>query len=76
MKTIYRLGKLSEEEQLKLDFEDALSRTIEERIELGFILMKIPIIDDVPYRVFDTIEEYRKWMDNNLPKYLGYNIVE
>ncbi len=71
-KIIYHIGKLSEEEQLKLDFEDALSRPVKERIELGFIVMKIPIIDEVPYRIFDTMDEYRRWADKNLPKWLGY----
>ncbi len=50
-----------------LYFQDGLSRTVEERIRLGFILMKLPVIDDAPYRIFDTMKEYRKWADENLP---------
>lgn len=71
MKLIYHIGNLSEDEQLKLDFNDGLSRSVEERIELGFISMKIPVLDDVPYRIFTTIKEYREWQ-KSLPKYLGY----
>jgi hypothetical protein len=71
-KLIYHIGKLEEEQQLKLDFEDALSRTVEERIELGFIPMKIPVIDEVPYRIFDTMDDYRRWANKNLPKWLCY----
>jgi len=71
-KLIYRLGKLSEKEELELSFSDGLSHTIEERIELGFIPMKIPIVDEAPYRIFDSIEEYQRWASENLPKWLGY----
>lgn len=73
-KLIYRIGRLSEEEQLKIDLRDGLSRTVEERIELGFIPMKMPVIDEAPYRIFDTMDEYRNWANKNLPKWLGYNI--
>ncbi len=68
----YRIGRLSDEEQLKLDFSDGLSRPVSERIELGFLSMKLPVIDDAPYRVFETMEEYRKWAAENLPRWLGY----
>ena len=71
-KLIYRLGRLSEEQQLELDFEDGLSRTVEERVELGFIPMKIPVIDETPYRIFDAMDDYRRWASKNLPKWLGY----
>jgi hypothetical protein len=71
-KLIYRIGKITEEEQLMLDFWDGLSRTVEERIDLGFVPVKLPVIDDMPYRIFDTMEEYRKWAEMTLPRYLGY----
>jgi len=71
-KVIYHLGKLNEKEELRLDFADGLSRTIKERIELGFIPMKIPILDEAPYRIFDSMDEYQKWATENLPKWLGY----
>ena len=56
----YIIGKNTEEEHLRLDFLDGLSRTIEERINLGWIPLKLPVIDDIPYRIFETTEEYRK----------------
>ncbi len=71
-KISYRIGRLSEEEQFKLDFTDGLSRSVYERIELGFIIMKLPVIDDENYRIFDTMEEYKKWADKNIPSWLGY----
>jgi hypothetical protein len=71
-KLFYHIGKLNDEEQLKLDMEDTLSRTAEERIELGFIPMSMPIIDEVPYRIFDSMDEYRRWAAEELPPWLGY----
>lgn len=71
-KVIYHIGKLTEEEQSKLDFSDSLSRTVYERIELGFIPIKLPVIDEKSYRIFDTMKEYRKWANENTPRWLGY----
>lgn len=71
-KLIYHIGRISEEEQLKLDFMDGISRTVEERIELGFIPMEIPIINEEYFRIFNSIKEYRNWANKNLPKWLGY----
>lgn len=68
----YKVGKGSESEHHTLDFLDGLSRTVEERIEFGFIVMKLPIIDDAPYRIFQTMEDYRRWAEISLPGYLGY----
>lgn len=72
-KAIYRIGRISEEEQLTFDFSDGLSRTVYERIQLGFIPMKLPVIDEAPYRIFSTTKEYRKWANENTPSSLGYH---
>ena len=72
-KLVYKIGKTSEKEHLMLDFLDGLSRTVDDRISLGFIPLKLPVVDDVAYRIFETIEEYRQWSEQNLPAYLGYN---
>jgi hypothetical protein len=69
---LYHIGRLSEEEALRLDFSDGLSRTVSERIELGFIPMKLPIMDVERYRIFNSTKEYRKWANQNLPSWLGY----
>ncbi len=71
-KLMYKIGKTAEEEHLKLDFLDGLSRTVEDRINLGFMPLKLPVIDDMPYRIFETMEEYRRWAEMTLPRYLGY----
>ena len=72
-KLVYNIRKTREMEHLMLDFLDGLSRTVDDRISLGFIPLKLPVVDDVAYRIFETIEEYRQWSEQNLPAYLGYN---
>ena len=49
-----------------------MARPIEERIKYGFCRMYKPVLDDAPYRVFETMAEYRKWCADNLPDYLGF----
>ncbi len=71
-KLLYKVGKTNEKEHRMLDFWDGLSRTVEDRISLGFVPIRLPVIDDMPYRIFDTMEEYRKWAERTLPPYLGY----
>jgi len=71
-KLVYKIGRTSETEHLALDFWDGLSRTVEERISLGFIPLKLPVVDDVGYRIFETMDEYRQWAEQNLLAYLGY----
>lgn len=61
------IGKNKEEVHLRLDFLDGLSRTVEERISLGWVPIKLPVIDDMPYRIFETMEEYRRWTERTLP---------
>ena len=72
-KAVYRIGKISEEEQLEFDFSDGLSRTVYERILLGFIPMKLRVIDEAPYRIFSSTKHYRKWANENTPTWLGYH---
>jgi hypothetical protein len=51
-----------------------LRRKLEDRIKYGFHRVYKPVLDDAPYRVFDTMEEYRIWCDRHLPRYLGYRL--
>jgi hypothetical protein len=71
-KLLYKIGNVSEEEHLKLDFLDGLSRAVEDRISLGFVPFKVPVIDEKPYRIFETMQDYRKWAEKELPRFLGY----
>ena len=49
-----------------------LELSVEERIRRGFRRESRPVLDDAPFRVFNTMEEYRRWCEQNLPAYLGY----
>jgi hypothetical protein len=71
-KLMYRIGRPDEEEELRLDFLDGMSRTVEERIKLGLVVFDIPVINDKPYRIFEKMQEYRKWLQKEVPRYLGY----
>ena len=53
-----------------------LERSVEHRIKYGFFRQYKPVLDDAPFRVFNTMAEYREWADKNLPEYLGYKIVK
>ncbi len=57
------------------DFEAAARRTLETRMKYAFIHTYKPVLDDEPYRSFDTMEEYRCWCEENLPDWLGYGRV-
>jgi|EndMetStandDraft_4_1072995.scaffolds.fasta_scaffold07853_11 hypothetical protein len=51
-----------------------LQRPMALRLKYGWIRKRkpIPILDDVPYRSFETTEKYRTWCEEHLPEYLGY----
>src|SRR2546422_11088573 len=62
------------------EFKEECKRTIrmsvDDRIRFGFTYEYKPILDDAPWRSFDSTEEYRRWCDENLPKHLGYGSTE
>ncbi len=41
----------------------------------AFIRTYKPVLDDAPYRSFETMSEYRQWCQDNLPDWLGYGRV-
>ena len=49
-----------------------LRRKLEDRIKYGFCLVYKPVLDDAPYRAFESMAQYREWCEENLPAYLGY----
>ncbi len=53
-----------------------MQRSIEDRLRFGFYRSYKPVLDDAPYRSFETMAEYRKWCDEKLPRYLGYHTLE
>ena len=55
-----------------LDFEAAARRPLEQRLRYAFIKTFKPVLDEAPFRSFDTMEGYRRWCEANLPSWLGY----
>ncbi|CAG0947242.1 hypothetical protein ANRL1_03854 [Anaerolineae bacterium] len=54
------------------EFEAAARRPLALRMRYAFIHTYKPVLDDAGYRSFDTMEEYRRWCEKNLPDWLGY----
>lgn len=57
------------------EFEAAARRPLAMRMRYAFIRTYKPVLDDAPYRSFDTMEDYRRWCEENLPDWLGYGRV-
>ena len=53
-----------------------LRMNVDDRIRFGFTYEYKPILDDAPSRSFNSMAEYRRWCDENLPKRLGYGSLE
>ena len=41
-------------------------------MKYAFIKTYKPVLDDAPFRAFDTMADYRTWCEANLPEWLGY----
>jgi len=54
------------------EFEAAARRPLALRMRYAFIHTYKPVLDDASYRSFNTMEEYRRWCEENLPAWLGY----
>jgi len=54
------------------EFEAAARRPLKVRFRYAFIKTYKPVMDDEPYRSFDSMEDYRRWCDEHLPRWLGY----
>jgi hypothetical protein len=57
------------------EFEAAEKRPLAQRWKYAFIKTYKPVLDDVVYRSFDTIADYRRWCAEYLPSWLGYGRV-
>jgi len=57
------------------EFEAAARRPLRQRFRYAFIRTHKPVLDDAPYRSFDTMEDYRRWCEAELPDWLGYGRV-
>ena len=54
------------------EFDAAARRPLEVRFRYAFIHTYKPVLDDAPFRAFDTTADYRQWCEENLPDWLGY----
>ncbi len=54
------------------DFEAAARRPLATHLKYSFVRIYRPVLDDEPYRSFETMEEYRRWCETALPEWLGY----
>ena len=61
-----------EHEQWIRDFEAAALRSLETRMRYSFIRTYKPVMDDASFRSFETLEDYRRWCEEELPSWLGY----
>ena len=59
------------------EFEAAARRPLQTRFRYAFIHIHTykPVLDDAPFRAFDTTADYRRWCEENLPDWLGYGRV-
>lgn len=57
------------------EFEAAAKRSLETRFRYAFIRTYKPVLDDAPFRAFDTTMDYRRWCEDNLPAWLGYGRI-
>jgi hypothetical protein len=53
-----------------------MDRPLALRIRYGFCRTYKPVLDDAPWRAFDSLAAYRAWCEANLPEYLGYRTVQ
>jgi hypothetical protein len=54
------------------EFEAAARRPLEQRMRYAFIRTHKPVLDDLPFRSFDSMRQYREWCQQHLPVWLGY----
>ena len=54
------------------EFEAAMRRPLAVRMHYSFIRTYRPVLDDAPYRTFESMAEYRAWCEKYLPSWLGY----
>lgn len=57
------------------EFEAAALRPLSQRMRYAFIHTYKPVLDDAPFRAWDSTAQYRSWCEKNLPDWLGYGCV-
>jgi len=57
------------------EVEAAARRPVEMRVRYAFIHTHTPVMDDAPFRAYDTPGDYRRSCEENLPDWLGYGRI-
>jgi hypothetical protein len=57
------------------EFAAAARRPLAVRLRYAFIRTYKPVLDDVPFRSFESMADYRRWCETQLPSWLGYGRV-
>jgi hypothetical protein len=57
------------------EFEAAARRPLAQRFRYAFVRTYKPVLDDARFRSFESLAEYRRWCEENLPDWLGYGRV-
>ncbi|MGA2862982.1 MAG: hypothetical protein ABSF95_00675 [Verrucomicrobiota bacterium] len=57
------------------EFEAAARRPLAQRFRYAFVRTYKPVLDEARYRSFESMAEYRRWCEENLPDWLGYGRV-
>ena len=60
------------DEEFREQCRRQMARPLAARIKYGFNRVHKPVLDDAPWRSFDSLAEYRSWCEKNLPEYLGF----
>lgn len=57
----------------RAEFDAAAARPLALRMRYAFIHTYKPVLDDAPFRAWDSMSDYRAWCERNLPVWLGYH---
>ena len=76
MKPVILPGMQQTDEQTMEQFREQcrrqMGRPLALRIKYGFSRVYKPVLDDAPWRSFNSMAEYRAWCEEKLPDYLGF----
>ena len=54
------------------EFDAAAARPLQVRMRYAFVHTYKPVMDDAPYRSWESTADYRRWCAENVPSWLGY----
>lgn len=57
------------------EFAAAARRPLPVRMRYSFVRTYKPVLDDATYRSFESLADYRRWCESELPSWLGYGRI-